>query len=78
MQGRKVGGRWFAGVVVVGCMALGLGACGRKSALDPPPSAAVPPPAQTGQGGQQGAPPQEAAAAPPSQNRGFILDPLLR
>lgn len=85
MQAQKLGGRWFAGVVIVGCIALGLAACGRKSSLDPP-NAAAPPPAQTSQAGEAGsgqspdwrAPPQEDAAAPGSRDRGFILDPLLR
>lgn len=87
MQAQKLGGRWFARVFVVGCIALGLAACGRKSSLDPPPTAAVPPPAQAGEASQAAAgqspdwraPPQEEAAAPAtSRNRGFILDPLLR
>jgi predicted small lipoprotein YifL len=63
-------------------MALGLAACGRKSALDPPPNAAVPPPVQTSQAGSGQAPegraPSGEEAAAPAPNRGFILDPLLR
>lgn len=79
MQWQKVGGRLFAVVVITGCIALGLAACGRKSDLDPPPTSAVPAPStsEAQPPTDWRAPPREEAAAPPPRNRSFILDPLL-
>ncbi|MGA2312421.1 MAG: lipoprotein [Xanthobacteraceae bacterium] len=65
----------FALAVLV-TAALGLAACGRKGPLDPPPSAAVPPPPAASAADASGAP--VTANPAPSQNKSFILDPLLQ
>jgi predicted small lipoprotein YifL len=69
-------------VVIAGCLALALGACGRRGPLEPPPGAKNPVPLPEDQvtetiNASPVAKPPKASRALTIPKRDFILDPLL-
>lgn len=69
-------------IIIAGCLALALGACGRRGPLEPPPGAtnAVPLPEDQATDTINASPvakPAKATKALTIPKRSFILDPLL-